>query len=116
MSVIVVCDDKIVLKLSNSYFSLFHETIMHIIEKEHLKIDSDLESLLEKLDQNVYGPGGVFADVAEFLKTKKQVIFFAELIEKAAHIRIENTNPTPGYIEKLKNLHIELVNFAQTLK
>ena len=115
MSVSLVYNDEHILKLSNSLFGLLHETIMEIIERENIWYSYRLHRMLIELDQNIYGAGGVFADVSEFLKTKKELLLFAYLIKETAKEKKEIFAKFGDCIKHLEEFHDKLVNYAQTL-
>ncbi len=88
MSIVIDCKNKEILRLSNSLFGLLHETILELIEKNNLELTSQMNLLLTKTDQNIYGPGAVSADIDKYLKTKKEVLLLAELVKKQLNSNI----------------------------
>lgn len=115
MSVLIDCNGKKVLKFSNSLFGLLHETIISIIEQENLDLDPSFELMLKKTDQNIYGPGAVYADIAEYLKTKKEVLLFAYCVKRAIEVKYENFNQFKTCIEHLWNFYDELIKYSEVL-
>lgn len=116
MSIVIDCKNKEILRLSNSLFGLLHETILELIEKNNLELTSQLNLLLTKTDQNIYGPCAVSADIDKYLKTKKEVLLLAELVKKTIELKYNNFNQFQGCIESLWNFHNELLNYANTIK
>ena len=111
MSVPIKCRGKLILYIKNSFFDLLHTTITEIIEKENLEITSNIEALLKKTDQSDYGPGGIIADVADYLKSTEDVLFFANLVRRA----IEDQESI-GHLDSIQNFYQELLKYAEELK
>ncbi len=116
MSVMIDCDRKMILKLSNLLFGVLHEAILSIIEKENIRLTSQLEPLLKETDQNTYGPGGVYADIAEYLKSRREAFLFADLVKKAIELKHDYFNRYEGCIAHLNDFHTEIVKYGQELK
>lgn len=87
MAVQIFCGDIDILDTQNGSFGLLHETITDLIEKKGLQISGSFKAFLAQTDQNVYGPGGVGADISEFFKTKEEVELLANLVHEAIEER-----------------------------
>lgn len=113
MSVIIDIKNKIVLKLSNSLFGRLHRACNDLIEDSD---NDNIKKLLEDTDQDVYGPGGVYADIAVYLKRKKEVLKFAELVKKATEMEKSAFSAFENGIKSLDNFHQELLKYAEEIE
>ena len=104
-----------ILTLSNSLLSIFHGTIMEIIEKENIWFSYRLQFMLSLLDQQVYGPGGSCADIEEYLKTKKEMLLFAYLVKETIKEKKEIFSQFGTSLQHLEEFHDKLVNYAENL-
>ena len=116
MSVPIWCNDKRILKMQNRSFGWLHRAIMNKIESDNIAISDGLSRLLEVTDQDQYGPGGVSADVADYLKSKQEVLLFAEIVNSAIKKEEDSFKQIDGSIEILNNFHQELLNYAKELE
>jgi gamma-glutamyl:cysteine ligase YbdK (ATP-grasp superfamily) len=116
VTVPIYCNGKRILKIQNRMFDLLHAEIIEIIEKDEVEVTLGLEALLKKTDQGDYGPGGVIADIADYLKTKQEVIFFAELVKKSIEINKDFFNTIEGGMHAMQSFHQELLKYAEELK
>ena len=116
MGVRIYCDSKEILDAKNTIFGSLHESIISIIEDEKLKINSTLEAMLEKMDQRVYGIGAIWVDIADYLKTKEEVLFFADLVKRGIEKEHKQYPFIPPILDSLWNFHIELLKYREKLK
>ena len=115
MSVAIDLNEKTVLRVQNQIFALLHETISQLIEEKKIYFPALVE-FLSRTDQNIYGPGAVFADIADHIKSKKDVLLFAELVKETIDLKYDSFNKFIGCIDHLHNFHQELLNYAEGLK
>ena len=113
MSISIRLQDKIILRCKNSIFSILHETIMKIIEKKKLKLNKLISYVLDELDQNIWGLGMVSLDISNYLKTKKDVVLFAQLVNESIHSLEKNNVLADFASEALKNFHQELIKYYE---
>lgn len=113
MSVIIDIKKKIALKLSNSLFGRLHRAFNALIEDGD---SSNIKKLLEDTDQDAYGPGAVYADIAVYLKQKKEVLRFAELIRKANLLEHEVFSTFENGLKSLDNFYQDLLKYAEELQ
>lgn len=115
MLIPIECNKKLILYLSNLLFGRLHRAIMKIVEERNIFITNNLSLLIEETDQNQYGPRGVHADIAEYLKTKCEALLFAELVRQAIDDTQESFKKAEGALDALNIFHQELLNYAQEL-
>lgn len=116
MSIRIDCKEKEILDVKNSIFGKLHKTIMENIEQHHLNINKDIMHLLEETDQETYGTGAVTANIADYLTKRRDVLIFAELIQKSIADNYDYFNRFENCINNLNNFHQELLNYADELK
>lgn len=102
--------------MQNRSFGWLHRAITEKIEHENLKVSDGITHFLEKTDQDQYGPGGVSADIANYLKTKQEIILFAELVKEAMKKEEISFQQIDGALEALDNFHQELLKYAEELE
>ncbi len=112
MSVIIDIKKKAALRLSNSLFGRLHRACSDLFEDS----DSSIKKLLVDTDQDVFGPGAVYADIAVYLKRKKEVLTFAELIKKATEMEKNVFCEFENGMQALDNFHQELLKYAEELE
>lgn len=83
MSIRVFLNKNLLLHLKNTLFDALYKNIIEIIESENIILEPSMQKLLNDLDQETYGYGCVYADVAEHLKTRDEFSLLANLIKKA---------------------------------
>lgn len=102
--------------MQNRTFGWLHRSLTELIEKQGINQEGPIAEFLEKTDQDQWGPGAVSADIADYFTTKKEVLFFAELVEKAISKEKDSFKQIEGSLEVLNNFYYELLNYAQQLK
>lgn len=105
--------DREILYCKNSIISSLNEIMNEIIEEESINFNQQMNDLLFKFDNAVYGCG---FDLAEYFKNRKEAIFFCELVRKTI-IRYEEYFPTlsPTHRRMLHIFFDELHIFALNL-
>lgn len=116
MTVPIKCNKKIILYLSNRLFGWLHRSLMEIAEENGVNEEGPIADFLEKTDQDQRGPGNVIADIVDYFKTKKDVLFFALLVEQAIIREKKYFEKIEGAMDVLNNFHRELLNYANQLK
>lgn len=116
MTVPIKCNKKLILRSSNRVFGWLHRALMKLAEENEIGEDSSVAVFLEKTDQDLRGPGGVTADVADHFKTKKNTLFFAYLVEEAIKREKEYLLKIEGAFEGVNKFHQELLNYAEELE
>ena len=71
--------------------------------------------LLKKTDQNIYGPGAVYADIAEYLTKTNDVFILNKLVNKAIELKYDNFNQFQNCIQHLHYFQDELIKYAASL-
>lgn len=102
--------------MQNRTFGWLHRAITNKIEQSNIIVSNDIARLLEETDQDQYGPGGVAADIADYLKTKEDVLLFAFLVQEAIDQEKDNFAQIIGSLEALEVFHKKLLNYAQELE
>lgn len=115
MSVALVCKKKIILRVQNSIFSELHEALLLLSQTEVLRTGY-ITKLLEDTDQEIYGSGAVFADIAEYFKTKNEALVFADLVKQAIKMKYDYFNRYEGCIARLNTFHDEIIKYGNELK
>ena len=118
MGINIDCQGKTILDIKNIVFEVLHGRVLLIIEREKIKLSYDLEKLLEKTDQNIYGAGGIgLIDIVDYLKTQKDAVFFSQLVKQAIEEEQKSEYPYRQDIyEYLLIFYHELLKYAKTLK
>lgn len=116
MTVPIKCNKKIILYVSNRLFGWLHRSLMKIAEENEVAQEGPIADFLEKTDQDQRGPGNVMADIADYFKTRKDVVFFALLVERAVLREKEYFEKIEGAFEEMRRFHQELLNYAQELE
>lgn len=116
MGVRIYCGGKEILDAKNTIFGSLHDSITSIIEEEELRISSNMEAMLEKMDQRIYGTGAVWADIANYLKTKEEALFFADLVKRGIEKEHKQYPFIPPMLEDLWNFHQEILKYGEKLK
>lgn len=116
MSVPIECNKKLILYLSNILFGRFHKAILKIAERKNIAETSKIGLLIAETDQDQYGPGNVIADIADYLKSKQEVLLFAEIVKEAIDETRSSFFETKGALDALINFHQELLKYAEELK
>lgn len=114
MAVILTINNQPVLRASNSIYSLLHETINQLIEEKKIN-NINIRNLLHTTNQEIYGPGSVFADLAFFLKTKQDADEFILLIQAFWSIKFETLLRSPGCFSHIQEFQNELIKFSSNL-
>src|SRR3989304_7922749 len=116
MGVHIYCDSKDILDAKNTTFYLLHESINSIIEEKKIEMSSELNAMLERTDQNIYGPGGIgLVDIADYIKTKKDLLLFADLVKEGIEKEYKRAPFTDEILESLWNFHKELLKYGEKL-
>ncbi len=118
MGINIDCKGKTILKIKNIVFGGLHERICLTIEKEKFSKLLILNKFLERTDQTIYGAGGIgLVDIADYFKTKHDVLLFASLVKEALEEEQKSEYPfSQEAYERLFNFHQELLNYATTLE
>jgi hypothetical protein len=114
MSLILFLKNKPILHIRSGTFQSLYDQILEIIEIEEIKLSESLQWLIDKL----YGAtGGASLDFSNYLKTKDDADFFAELIKQGIEKMVKVfPNLTEESKKRLWNFYSELYNYAQSLK
>lgn len=80
MGVIIVWNEKFILDCQNVVFCMFYESILEVIEKENIQLNSQLQHLIEDLER---GCDGIGLDIARYIKTKDDLILLTNIVRTA---------------------------------
>lgn len=117
MSINIMCKDEIILRCRNSLFGVLHEEIESIIERDNLELPLNILRMLEKMDQNIYGEGPIWVDIADYLKTQRDVGLFVSLVSDAIKKYKEDYPTVPqDYRDVLWGFHDELAQYGKSLE
>ncbi len=117
MAISICCQDKVILRCRNTLFDVLHENILILIEENEIKIPANIENLLERTSQNIYGFGAIGADIADYIKTKKDLMVFSYLVKHAIEKYKEEYPDVPqSFRDVLWNFHKELLKYGEELE
>jgi hypothetical protein len=115
MTIRIDLNNTEILKVKNSIYSTLNETICNLIQEKNIKVPDNIKILLQDTDQEVYGVGAVTADISDYLKDKKSVLIFADLVKQTIESEYADFNRFIGCIDHLWNFYDALIKYAQTL-
>ena len=115
MGVRIRCDKKEILDVRNAIFAFLHERILEIVEEQELELSDNLQDMLEKMDQNIYGRGCVYVDVADYIKTKRDLEVFTYLVKQGIETDTWVMPAAKGPLERLWTFHAELLKYGEKL-
>ncbi len=117
MAILIWCGDNVILRCKNSILDFLHKEIMSIIEFESIQLPQNIADLLEKMDQDIYGPGGITVDVVEYLKNKNELALFLSLLKNGIQqYEKKYPNVPQDYKDVLWNFHKELLKYGEELE
>jgi hypothetical protein len=117
MSISIDCSNKQILRIKNTSFGSLHEAINRYISEQDISVSESIQKLLYETDQDVLGGGAIYADIADYLKTKKDAADFEYLIQNALRMVQSTTYPFQQSTEKLLwDFHQAIVDYAKQLK
>lgn len=113
MGVKIFCQDKEILDVKNYIFSIIYNNMMNYLEKANLNVSSDIENLLFQLYTATHGIG---LDIADYLKKKQDVIFFADLLRLAIDQEQKSSEPFNEEAEEvLRQFYQSIVDYGNRL-
>lgn len=74
MTVPIMCRGKLILYTQNRLFDILHTSIINDLKDSNITVNQNIQNLLDKTDQGIYGPGGVIADISDYLIKKRYLI------------------------------------------
>lgn len=116
MGIHIYCDKKDILDIKNVIFDIIHKSILSIIDKENLQITRNIQDMLENMDQDIYGLGAIWVDIADFIKTKEELLLFADLVKQAIEREHQERTFIPEALERLWHFHQEILKYGEKLK
>lgn len=116
MTIALDCRGKEVLRIKNLLFGLLYTSIMDVIEEKNIELTSSLQNMLYKMDQDIFGGGAIYVDIAHYLKTKRDVIIFANLLMDAIERKNHTAYPFQENIKKIFfDFNKAILDYAQEL-
>lgn len=115
MSITISLKGQKVLRVKNLIFSVLHDNVDEIAEEDNIALSSNIQTLLEKTDQGIYGAGAITADLANYLESRQEALQFAELIQKAIMREYNFFNSYEGCIKHLQEFYQSLITYANQL-
>lgn len=115
MTVPIMCRGKLILYTQNRLFDILHTSIINDLKDSNLTITPNIQDLLDKTDQSIYGPGGVIADISDYLTSKKDTLLFAELVKKAIEREKYAFFEVNQGLANMYNFYEEILKYANTL-
>jgi len=83
MANLILKNNKVLWKCSNSMLALIYETIMEIMNNKKINKGSSIYKFVGKLNQDIYGDGCISLDLDDYLKYKNDILEFAKLFKEA---------------------------------
>ncbi len=83
MANLILKNDKVIWKCSNSMLALIYETIMGIMNDKKMNKESAVCKFVEKLNQDIYGDGCISIDLDDYLKNNDDILVFAKLFKES---------------------------------
>ena len=80
MAVRYFYNNEQILHIKNSTFETFYLCLLEVMEENQVCPNQNIAKLIEHLEQGGYGIG---VDISKYLKSKNDLLVFAELIKKA---------------------------------
>lgn len=109
MSRSIYCNSKQILKISTGYYDYLHQAMLQVIDDSRLELKPNIAEFIEMLDY-------YDLDVSEYLKTKEDVLTFAQLIPKAIELKKKSESPFRAAIESFFWIcYYELILYANSL-
>lgn len=114
MSCLIEKNDKIILEGSTGLLEdLFYE-FQDIIEEENLKINSEFDYFMDKLEKTIFTHGGALVDIAAIFHSSENLQLLIMLLEKTIP-RIKYGLKEHAILDLWK-FHRELVNYKEELE
>jgi hypothetical protein len=114
MGVMIDCAGKMILNVRNTIFEMIYINIVDNIDENNINISHDLQMLVDKL---YAGQHGIGTDIARFLKSYNDTIFFARLVEESIEKSVKDyPTLTDETKQALWNFHKAILEYAETLK
>lgn len=115
MSVNITCKNKVILHIKNVLFDRLYQNIIEILNKHNLKIPNNIEVMIHEMDQDSFGFGLIDVDIADYIKTKSDLLLFADLVKQAAEKESEYSFSEPARAILFK-FHDELIKYGEELE
>lgn len=114
MSVRIFCNNKEILHWQNSIVDGIYTNIMEEIENSNLNLSANLKETLEHLYLATLGWN---FDIADYLKTKEEIVIFADLVKNALEKEQKSKYPYTPLAEKLlTNFYKEIITYSNEIK
>ncbi len=111
MANLILKNNKVIWKCSNSMLALIYETIVKIMNDKNINKDSAVYKFVEKLNQDIYGDGCICVDLDDYLKNKTDMFLFAQLFKES----VEQLKKKFEWQEELYNHALNLYSFLISL-
>lgn len=112
MACSILCEDKIILRLSNLAMDRFYEKLMDAIIDQGLGSNSVIVKFIGEWDQDVYGLGMIWPDVCISFKNELDSLrTFIDLINIAMHELFLEKNYDDTVKKIFYDFRDEVVNF-----
>ena len=92
----ILKNNEVILRCNNLAMETFHEYLSKAAEEEGI-LDEDFILFLERIDQEVYGRGNVYAELKKYLPNEKYQLLLYNLTRKT----IDQIKKTGEYSEEL---------------
>ncbi len=105
----VLWKGKLIWRGSNSLLDIIYQPLKKIIaENNQLNLPERVYTIIERLDQDIFGDGCCTIDASNYLYTKDEILCFANLLEKAIFIAKNNHNWTEEIIQRAESFYKNL--------
>lgn len=102
----IVKNDETIFRCNNWGMDVVYEYLLLGIKKRNLTNDRSIMDFVSRLDQDTYGRGAIYVDVAKYLPPFKDTLIL--LIEDVVNMLESESKWHPDLIESLKNFKKKL--------
>lgn len=115
MACSIVCDETVILLLSNVTTAHFHEKLLDIVVREGFGNNQKIIEFVSECDQDYYGGMGIInADVVKtFAHAPEQLSLFIPLLDKAINEFCTKNNE--DLLDRCKNFRDKVASYYHTI-
>ncbi len=111
MANIILNNGNVIWKCSNTLLAAIYKTIKDIIKTKKIS-NKNLQSFIEKLDQDFYGSGCICVDIKDDLKDPQERIEFASIFKQA----IDLTNEKNQWTEEIYRHTLKFYQYLESVE
>ncbi len=107
----ILKNGEIILRCSKATLEFLHDYILKVIKKE--ETPQEIQNFIEQIDQEVYGRGVIYLEIADIIKSKKNISMLHNLVSK---VIFEIQKSEVFSLENEKRIMKNLTNFRDSLQ